>query len=54
VNGRTLHSQPIDLHVSPLPGNSWKTHELLGRDLRFASNIFLPRRVPYEGETIPA
>ncbi len=54
VNGEKLRSQPVELHVAPLPDTAWNTDRLVDKEFRFASTAFVPKRVPYEGETISA
>lgn len=54
LNGESLRSQAVDLHVAPLPENAWFDQTILGDNYRFASTIRLPKRVRFEGETTPA
>jgi len=53
VAGVSYRSQPLELQVSALPEDSWKTLQSGDRNLEYASAIFLPERTPFETETVP-
>jgi hypothetical protein len=54
LNGKTLRSQSLNLHVARLADSAWFDQTVLGKNSRFASTIAFPRRVSYVGETTPA
>ena len=52
--GVTLHTQALKLHVAPLPDHAWFEQDVHGEKYQFASQICLPGRTRFEGETTPA
>ena len=54
IEGTPLRSQPLQLHVAPLPEDAWFEHEIRGKNVRVASRVCLPGRARFEGETTPA
>ncbi len=52
--GITLRTQALKLHVAPLPDHAWFEQDIHGQKSLFASQIRIPRRTRFEGETSPA
>ena len=52
--GITLRTQALELHVAPLPDHAWFEQDIHGQKSLFASQIRIPRRARFEGETTPA
>ena len=52
--GITLRTQALKLHVASLPAHAWFEQDVHGEKYQFASQICLPGRTRFEGETTPA